>query len=225
MPQRGALNHDTIVYTPIGTMNEEQHPPARWDERYRSRDTPWDRGAASPKLVAWLEDGRVPDGRILVPGCGRGHEVVELSARGFAVTAVDAAPAAIAALDSALKERGLDAELVCEDFFRWRPGRRFDAVYEQTSLCSLPPARWRDYACLLQRWIRPGGLLLALFMQTGRPGGPPWHLDPVAMQRLLAPPHWRWLTRDPDPLPHPAGGRELAAVIERGPSRDDLAAT
>lgn len=225
MPQRGALNHDTIVYTPIGTMNEEQHPPARWDERYRSRDTPWDRGAASPKLVAWLEDGRVPDGRILVPGCGRGHEVVELSARGFAVTAVDAAPAAIAALDSALKERGLDAELVCEDFFRWRPGHRFDAVYEQTSLCSLPPARWRDYACLLQRWIRPGGLLLALFMQTGRPGGPPWHLDPVAMQRLLAPPHWRWLTRDPDPLPHPAGGRELAAVIERGPSRDDLAAT
>lgn len=206
-------------------MNEEQHQPARWDERYRSNDTPWDRGAASPKLKTWLENGRVPEGRILVPGCGRGHEVVELSARGFAVTAVDAAPGAIAALEAALKQRGLDAELVCEDFFRWHPGRRFDAVYEQTSLCSLPPARWRDYASLLAAWLRPGGLLLALFMQTGRPGGPPWHLDPVAMQRLLAPPDWHWLAADPNPVPHPSGGHELAAIIERRPSRAAPAAT
>jgi cyclopropane fatty-acyl-phospholipid synthase-like methyltransferase len=49
--------------------------------------------------------------RILVPGCGRGHEVVALARAGFAVTGVDFAPAAAAALQARLADEGLPAEL------------------------------------------------------------------------------------------------------------------
>ena len=42
---------------------------------------------------------------VVVPGCGRGHEVVELARRGFEVTAIDFAPAAIEALSTKLAEQ------------------------------------------------------------------------------------------------------------------------
>ena len=46
------------------------------DQRYRQRDTPWDKGRASPALIAWLQEnhGRMT-GSVLIPGCGTGHDV------------------------------------------------------------------------------------------------------------------------------------------------------
>ena len=47
-----------------------------WDKRYRQGDTPWDKGRASPALIAWLEDNPgLMTGSVLVPGCGTGHDV------------------------------------------------------------------------------------------------------------------------------------------------------
>ncbi len=197
------------------TMNEERPSSASWNQRYADESTPWDRGAPSPALLAWLDAGRVAAGPIVVPGCGSGHEVVLLCERGFRVTAVDFAESALALLERRLRERGLSAELVCEDFLTWRPRELFDTVYEQTALCALPPSHWPAYADALARWLRPDGTLLALFMQTGRPGGPPWHCDPVAMCRLFRAPGWRWLEGPGQPVPHPAGFRELPAVLAR----------
>ena len=67
-----------------------------WQQRFLSGETPWDRGEASPQLRAWIDAGELSPCRILVPGCGTGHEVVLLAARGFEVTAIDYAPAAVA---------------------------------------------------------------------------------------------------------------------------------
>lgn len=197
-------------------MNEEQIHTGNWEQRYVAGNTPWDRGHVSPALIDWLASGRLPPGRILVPGCGYGHEVVELCRHGFSVTAVDVAPSALARLGQRLDALGLVADLVCADWFEWRPEHAFDSIYEQTSLCSLPPSRWRDYTRLLAHWLIPGGRLLALFMQTGKPGGPPWHCDPIAMQRLFPPPAWHWIETSGDSVSHPSGFRELPAVLEHG---------
>jgi methyl halide transferase len=196
-------------------MNEEQSPSQRWEQRYVQRHTPWDRGRPSPALIHWLEHERLPEGRVLIPGCGYGHEVMELCRRGYSVTAIDIAPSALADLESRLSRLGLEAEVVCADWFRWEPQTPFDAIYEQTSLCSLPPHRWRDYAARLGQWLRPGGLLFALFMQTGEAGGPPWHCDPVAMRRLFVPSAWRWIETSDQPVAHPAGFHELPAILEQ----------
>ena len=47
-----------------------------WNERYRQGDTPWDKGRASPALLAWLnQNPGIMTGTVLIPGCGTGHDV------------------------------------------------------------------------------------------------------------------------------------------------------
>ena len=68
-----------------------------WDERFAAGFTPWDAGAPAPVLLRWLAAlGPGQGRRVLVPGCGSGHEVAALDAAGFAVTAIDYSAQAVA---------------------------------------------------------------------------------------------------------------------------------
>ena len=183
--------------------------------RYKAGRTGWDRGGVSPALLEWLESGELSPGKILIPGCGRGYEVVALAEAGFQVSAVDIAPSALEYLGAVLKAAGLTAELVEADVLRWEPGESFDAIYEQTSLCALPPADWPVYAERLWRWLRPDGRLFALFMQTGLPGGPPYHCDAEAMQALFRTDRWHWSARKSLQVPHSKGLHELGFILQR----------
>lgn len=193
-----------------------------WEERFRSGNTPWDRGAAAPQLAAWLASGALAPCRVLVPGCGSGHEVVALAAAGFEVTALDYAPAAIERTGAQLRAAGAAATLVEADALAWQPERPFDAVYEQTCLCALYPDRWRAYADRLHQWLRPAGSLYALFMQFPRPGaaqgaieGPPYHCDINAMRALFPASAWAWPKPPYARSSHPSGLAEIAAILTR----------
>jgi SAM-dependent methyltransferase len=193
-----------------------------WDKRFAEGDTPWDRGAANPQLGTWLAVGALKPCRILVPGCGAGHEVAALAHAGFQVTALDYAAEAIARTRKRLEAAQLDAAVVQADALDWQPDRPFDAIYEQTCLCALHPDQWRDYADQLHRWLRPGGSLFALFVQMPRIEaadgfiqGPPYHCDIQGMRALLPEPRWRW-PKPPYPrTSHPRGLVELAVVLGR----------
>lgn len=185
-----------------------------WQGRYEAGTTGWDRGGASPALQDWLRAGSLVPCRILVPGCGRGHEVVALARAGFHVTGVDYAPAAIETLKTRLDAEGLSAETIEADIFAWETPSPFDAIYEQTSLCALPPGRWEEYEQRLASWLVPGGLLAAAFMQTESPSGPPFACSPEAMRRLFASARWEWPT-ELIPLPHPLGLVELVGILRR----------
>ena len=70
-----------------------------WEEHYRSGDLPWDKGAASPALLEALT--RVPiRGRVLVPGCGLGHDVRALAAAGAEVVGLDLSPTGLRAAEA-----------------------------------------------------------------------------------------------------------------------------
>jgi SAM-dependent methyltransferase len=193
-----------------------------WEQRFAEGNTPWDRGESSPQLGKWLSSGVLKPCRILVPGCGSGHEVVELALAGFEVTGLDYADAAIARTHRQLKDASVDATLVQADVLQWQPDRPFDAVYEQTCLCALYPDQWRDYADRLHQWLKPGGRLFALFLQLPRTDaaqgfiqGPPYHCDINGMRALFPESRWVW-PRPPYPsATHPAGLAELAVVLER----------
>lgn len=185
-----------------------------WQARYDQEQTGWDRGNASPTLLRWLAAGDLRPCRILVPGCGRGHEVVALAKAGFDVTGVDFAPAAVAAVQSHLASERLTAEVVESDLFAYQPDRPFEAIYEQTCLCALPPDRWGEYEKRLAGWLERGGRLFAAFMQTDSADGPPFACPPDAMRRLFAAEEWEW----PDqlePQEHPNGLIELTGVLRR----------
>ncbi|MBF0416310.1 MAG: methyltransferase domain-containing protein [Magnetococcales bacterium] len=186
-------------------MRDRTKCQEEWEERYRSGQTGWDRGTASPALLSWLEKGQLQPCRILIPGCGRGHEVTLLAQRGFHVTAVDIAPAAVLSLRTLLARQESNAIVHQADLLTWEPEAPFAAIYEQTSLCALPPEVWTDYAARLWRWLQPGGHLFALFMQTGRAGGPPFHCAIDAMEALFAASHWQWPSQPPMRVDHPNG--------------------
>ena len=168
----------------------------------------------SPMLNRWIEKGHLQPCSILVPGCGRGHEVVALAEAGFQVTAIDFADEAIASLTQQLDQRGLSANVIQSDLFTFESPDTFDSIYEQTSLCAIHPSQWQTYEQLVACWLRPGGTLFAAFMQSEKAEGPPFHCDLTAMQDLFRPANWLW-HGSPTRVEHPSGMHELACILER----------
>ena len=196
-----------------------------WQAKFDAGHTPWDRGTLSPQLRAWLESGLLNANqhrRIAIPGCGAGHEAVALAQRGFAVTALDYAPAAVARTRAALQAVDAMASVEQADVLVWQAPQPFDAIYEQTCLCALHPDHWVAYAAQLHRWLKPGGTLFALFAQALRPAasegrveGPPYHCDINAMRALFPAAQWQWPKPPYARLDHPMGMFELVVVLKK----------
>lgn len=185
-----------------------------WEGRYRGGAVAWERHGLHPMFVEWRESGALAPCRILFPGAGRSLEPLALAGSGFAVTVVDIAESAIAVQRARLGRLGVNARVEHEDLFAWEGGP-FDAIYDQNCLCALPPALRLNYVRRLHRWLRPGGALFVLFMQSADGGGPPFHCDMSAMRRMFAAPDWTWPDALPPLVAHPAGKLEQPAMLRR----------
>ena len=194
-----------------------------WQERFDKGETGWDRGSASPQLLAWLDQGDIEPCRIAVPGCGSGWEVAALAQRGFDVVAIDYTAAAVQRTRALLDSLGLKAQTLQADVLHYAPTDPFDAVYEQTCLCAIHPEHWFAYAQQLQRWLRPQGQLCVLFMQMVRSAatqegliqGPPYHCDINAMRALFQERNWVWPKPPYTRVTHPSLSHELALRLIR----------
>ena len=157
-----------------------------WDQAYQENFTPWDKGQPSPPLVAFL--GRYElRGRVLVPGCGVGHDVAFLVSRGVDAHGLDIAPTAIERAKARYPE--LAERFVLGDLFEFQDA--FDAVVEHTCLCALPP-EWREkYREAVASLLKPGGRLIGVFfinpeMDEGE-SGPPFGISVAELKVLMAP--------------------------------------
>jgi len=169
--------------------------PSFWDQRYRDGSDGWELGRPAPPLQAFLaEDPRapLPPARVLVPGCGRGHEAALLARLGFEAVGLDFSGAALA---EASRLHGPE-----RPGLRWLRADLFDAgaleaaglgpascggVLEHTCFCAIDPAQRPAYLAQVQRLLVPDGWLLGLFWCHARPGGPPWGSDPAALEQHL----------------------------------------
>jgi len=187
-----------------------------WEDLYQQGDIGWDRAGISPALNYALAHGLRSEHRLLIPGCGLGHEVVELARCGFDVTGLDIAPSAAQSLEQRLQQDGLNATVVCGDLFDYQPEQSFDAIYEQTCLCAIPVERRSAYVAKLHAWLKQDGVLYFAMMQTGAVGGPPFHCDWMDMNQLFDDEHWQWQEQAPAVIPRPKGKRfELAFRLQR----------
>lgn len=185
-------------------------PEDFWESRFKDSRTPWERGEMNPAFTAWRASGALAPCRILVPGAGRSPEPAAMLAQGFDVQAIDLADSAVA-----FQSRAIGAARVAQaDVTTWMPDAPFDVIYDQTCLCALPPSLWAAYEAQLRRWLRPGGRLFVLFMQTGRAGGPPFDCPVADMRRLFG--AWRWPEDLGAGLPHGLGTIEQPAVLRLG---------
>lgn len=147
-----------------------------WDERWATRDTPWDLGAAAPPLARAVRSGLVaPPARTLVPGCGAGHDARVFAAAGFDVTGLDISPLAVErARALAAGERSTARFEVADVLALPESLRGADLVVEHTCFCAIDPRdrdRWVD---AVADALRPGGRLLGLFWLIRTESGPPF---------------------------------------------------
>ncbi len=102
-------------------MSGNSKGPTHWDQRYLSRDAPWNSGLVSRELIRVLREERISPCRAFELGCGTGINAVALAQRGFDVSAADFSPVAIErartlAVDAGAAVRFAAADLCrCED--------------------------------------------------------------------------------------------------------------
>jgi SAM-dependent methyltransferase len=148
---------------------------------------PWADGIPNPYLVNWTADRSGDGKRALVVGCGLGYDAEFLASLGFAVTAFDIAPSAIAAAKR--ENPGSPVEYAVADLLdlpaEWIGA--FDLVVEIFTLQPLY-GQIRDLAiAAVHRPVAPGGTLLIIARATNEQ-------NPV---------------RDPEMMPWPLTRREL----------------
>jgi methyl halide transferase len=160
---------------------------ADWEERYQAGDMPWEKGAPSPGLVDYLAAHPRPGGKILVPGCGYGHDVRAISGPGNEVAGIDIAPSAIKSADAFPKTGNESYRLA--NLFDLPPEMRgvYDWVWEHTCFCAIDPAMRPCYARGVADALKPGGHFLAIFyLDPGNDGdGPPFGVATAELDALF----------------------------------------
>jgi methyl halide transferase len=160
-------------------MGEEskEYKQEDWQRHYDENDLGWDLGQVAPPFVRMWEEEKLPVGKVLIPGCGRGHEVLFLAGNGFEVTGVDYSEGAVTHLKNALSERNLEGRVFHQDFFSLDDSHDgiYDLVIEQTFFCAISPRERPDYVQNVSRMLKPGGMLVGLFYHTDKEGGPPYN--------------------------------------------------
>ena len=194
-----------------------------WDQRWRSNETPWEKGYAAPPLSEYLEeDGQelLQAKRVLVPGCGSGNDVRELARHGIAATGLDISPKAVE-VARAIPPVGKE-DYLCADLFEaaWRENRAFDAVWEHTCFCAIDPGLRPTYARAMAEILPPGGYLTGVFyLNPWDPGEavepPPFGASREEIVELFAP--WFELRKErvPDRAYPGREGREWLAIFVR----------
>jgi len=156
-------------------MSPTPREAAYWQAVYEEGSPGWDKNAPAPPLVRAIRQAGLPQGtRVLVPGCGFGHEALFLAQEGLEVTAVDFAPAAIKALKARagdLPLRALERDLFSLDQDH---AGFFELVVEHTCFCAIPIQMRDAYALVMARVLGEGGRVIGLFYETDREEGPPF---------------------------------------------------
>jgi thiopurine S-methyltransferase len=143
-----------------------------WSERYKQNETAWDLGQISPPIKEYIDQLTNKELKILIPGCGLGHEGEYLFRIGFNnVFLLDLTAEPL--LD--FKKRNPEfpqKQLVIGDFFE-HVGK-YDLIIEQTLFCALNPSLRSQYAEKTAELLCENGKLVGLLFNRDFVGGPPF---------------------------------------------------
>lgn len=170
--------------------------PVGWFERLYSEAgaglaaIPWEDDGPSPTLVDWVDRhaGRVRGRRVLVVGCGSGHDAVLLAEHGARVVAVDVSPSAIDAARARYGDRrGIEWEVgdLRRPASHWIGA--FDLVVEIHTLQVLLDGARRELEQGIANVVADGGVLFLccrLRDEHEAPGEMPWPLTEAELARF-----------------------------------------
>ena len=199
-----------------------------WDEMWQKKVTPWDKKQPNPALVDALKqkpqlfpqsseagtNGVKSRKKVLVPGCGRGYDVLLFASYGYDAVGLDASPTAVQAAEQLLRDQDKEkmfpiqhteegrgeAKFIAADFFNDEflastglptSDGPFDLIYDYTFLCALPPSMRPRWAARMSELLSPTGTLVCLEFPLGKDpklGGPPHGLSHELYEQLFANP-------------------------------------
>jgi len=164
-----------------------------WEERYRGHAAMGERGP-SPYLVAETAD--LEPGTALDAGCGEGASAIWLASRGWQVTAVDIAAAALDLAREHARGTGAQVDWIQADLTTWTPPEGHFGL-----VCAhyVHPAGSRQ-ALLgkLAAATAPGGTLLIVGHSAGHDASAPAvHVSPAELAAALDPARWHVSVTEP----------------------------
>jgi SAM-dependent methyltransferase len=191
--------------------------PHYWKARYRRKDTYWDHGEASPGLVDFLAQDKHEAGRVLVPGCGRGHDARALAKAGFDVVGIDVSEIAVRdATALATKDKLTSICFKRADYFGLPAALAgpYDWMFEHTFFCAIDPKLRDRYVEIAASILRQGGWLLGVFYNIQPESGPPFGCTREELCERFSPKFTLRLERVPRSYQH-RQGKELLMLWQR----------
>lgn len=193
---------------------EKQLNSGYWSTQYQSEQTQWDAGAITTPIKEYIDGLDNKDIAVLVPGLGRGYELLYLYNQGFTnLTGLDFAPEPLRDIRTAEASFPED-RLICSDFFLHQG--QYDLILEQTFFCALTPKLREEYQQQMHRLLKPGGKLVGLLFDFPLTEvGPPFGGSEQEYRNLFAN-RWKIQTmkRAYNSI-KPRAGKELFIIIEK----------
>lgn len=203
-------------YPHIG-RKEHEVDAAFWERCYEKGDTFWDHGEPSPGLVDFLKEQKPKPGRVIVPGCGRGHDCRELALHGFDVTGLDISHRGTGEARDLAGQESARVRYLVGDFLRpaaqWKG--KFDWVFEHTCFCAIDPDRRDEYARAAAFVLKRGGALLGVFYNIQPESGPPFGTTREELAERFSPYFTLVMEKVPRSYPN-RRGKELLMLWRKG---------
>lgn len=167
---------ETYEIPPFYAANKEINKADFWTQIYHDEVNPgWNLGEPAEALKDMLPRLKLPKSRVLVLGCGEGHDAAFFAQSGHVVTGVDFSEEAIL---RARKNYGTIPGLTFsqQDVFKMDPKfvGAFDIVFEHTCYCAIEPSRRRDLVKVWKQALHDQGQVMGVFFTMYKKQGPPY---------------------------------------------------
>ena len=200
-------------------MKTNLDTPEYWDNRYILGESGWDLKSPTPIFSDILKEKKIiKPGKLIILGAGKGFDAVEASKFGYEVTAIEFSKAAVDFGNQLAEKENTKVEFLSEDFFELSENHFgiYDAAYDYVTYCAINPGRRDEYAKLVASLLKPGGkFVIILFPVENRPGGPPFGVNKLEVEKHFSKYLRLILSTDKINSIKPRRGREILQVYQK----------
>ena len=160
-------------------INNSDYPDF-WDRKYILNESKWDIGFPTPVFVDWFNKNSKKK-KILVPGCGIGHDALFLARKGHDVYALDFSNEAIKSLSRRAETENIHINILNKSIFDMKNYyQKFDIILEYTFFCAINPIDRFKYIKVAYNLLVDNGLFVGMLLPIQKAlneGGPPFGVD------------------------------------------------
>jgi len=147
-----------------------------WEQLWKEGTSPWDAQGVNPVVAQLVKENQIREGRVLVPGCGSGYDVVAMASPNRRVVGLDISETAlqIAKAHASKCSSSEFVQFLNADFFTYNPPQKFDAIFDYTFFCAFPPSVRPQWAEKMAELLALDGELITFSHLTIEKVSRPW---------------------------------------------------